>query len=404
MWEGTLTVAGRTYDVTPDRWKGVRDRSWGVRPVGEREAPGIRSRQSRDGYGFRHDWIPMQFDDHMVKVQVDQDTHGHRHVEESMRVWNSDLGRDLEHLGRPEIAITYRSGTREMAQAVVTVAQPDGTDLVVTNTPLRTLYLAAGSGYVPDADWGHGVYQGELVVQGLVHDLTDPEVRRRYAILDGSVASRPTPVSWATACTRTCSRGSTTRAASTPRRRWPREHHRLLVLPHVRRPLRPSGPSSRARPTASGSAMRSSSPRVGVNVVLVSRRHNTLDEATALVEARHPGVQTRVCVADLTSADIAATVAAATDDLDVGAVVYNAGAVHGAGLFTSAPSTTRCSSSSSTAAAPCSSRTTSPRRFVTHGSGAIVLMSSMATLGQCVRRRVLGDQGLRHQPRRGPAR
>ena len=46
----------------------------------------------QDGYGFRHDWIPMQFDDHMIKVQVDQDGDGHRHVEESMRVWNSDLG------------------------------------------------------------------------------------------------------------------------------------------------------------------------------------------------------------------------------------------------------------------------------------------------------------------------
>ena len=73
VWEGTLTAAGRTFDVTPDRWKGARDRSWGVRPVGEPEAPGIKARESQDGYGFRHDWLPMQFDDHMLKVQIDQD-------------------------------------------------------------------------------------------------------------------------------------------------------------------------------------------------------------------------------------------------------------------------------------------------------------------------------------------
>ena len=85
--------------------------------MGEREAPGIRARQSRDGYGFRHDWVPMQFDDHMIKVQIDQDADGHRHVEESMRVWNSDLGRDIDHLGRPDIDIEYLSGTREMRQA-----------------------------------------------------------------------------------------------------------------------------------------------------------------------------------------------------------------------------------------------------------------------------------------------
>jgi hypothetical protein len=183
-WEGTLTAAGRTFDVTPDVWRGARDRSWGVRPVGEREAPGIRSRQQQDGYGFRHDWIPMQFDDHMIKVQIDQDGEGHRHLEEAARVWNIDQQRPIEHLGRPDIDIDYISGTREMRGATVRTSDPEGKPIVVTNTPLRTLYLAAGSGYVNDGTWGHGVYQGPLKVEGVVHDLRDPEVRRRYAILN----------------------------------------------------------------------------------------------------------------------------------------------------------------------------------------------------------------------------
>jgi hypothetical protein len=184
VWEGTLSVAGRTFDVTPDRWKGARDRSWGVRPVGEREAPGIRSRQQQDGYGFRHDWLPMQFDDHMLKIQVDQDADGNRIVEEAARVWNIDAGGAIDHLGRPEIDIDYISGTREMAGATVRTTDPDGKPIVIRNTPLRTLYLAAGSGYVPDGSWGHGYYQGPLKVEGVVHDLSDPDVRRRYAILN----------------------------------------------------------------------------------------------------------------------------------------------------------------------------------------------------------------------------
>jgi hypothetical protein len=183
-WEGSLTVAGRTFDVTPDRWKGARDRSWGVRPVGEREAPGIRARQQQDGYGFRHDWLPMQFDDHMLKIQVDQDADGNRIVEESMRVWNLDQRRPQEHLGRPEVEIEYIPGTREMRRATVRTTDPDGKEITVTNTPLRTLYLAAGSGYVPDGTWGHGYYQGPLKVEGVVHDLSDPETRRRFAILN----------------------------------------------------------------------------------------------------------------------------------------------------------------------------------------------------------------------------
>ena len=30
-YTGSVTVAGQTYDVTPDHWQGARDRSWGVR-------------------------------------------------------------------------------------------------------------------------------------------------------------------------------------------------------------------------------------------------------------------------------------------------------------------------------------------------------------------------------------
>ena len=82
----------------------------------------------------------------------------------------------------PRSTIDYLSGTREMRGATVTVPDPDGKPITVTNTPLRTLYLAAGSGYVNvDGKWGHGVYQGPLKVEGLVHDLSDPEERRSYA-------------------------------------------------------------------------------------------------------------------------------------------------------------------------------------------------------------------------------
>ena len=58
----------------------------------------------------------MQFDDHMLKVQIDQDADGNRLVEESMRVWNLDEKHEpeVEELGRPEVVIDYLPGTREM--------------------------------------------------------------------------------------------------------------------------------------------------------------------------------------------------------------------------------------------------------------------------------------------------
>ncbi|MEE8581934.1 MAG: hypothetical protein V3T33_10135 [Myxococcota bacterium] len=182
-YRGTLRVGGQTYQVTPDRWKGARDHSWGVRPVGEPVPPGIAVKQQRS-HGFFHNWIPMQFDDYMIKVFFEEDAEGKRLMEEATRVYNIGMDKENEVLGTPRHQFTYRSRTRELEKAVITFSRPAGEELSVTNTPLRTVYLAAGSGYVPSADWGHGMYQGELAVQGLTYDLADPAVRKQISLLN----------------------------------------------------------------------------------------------------------------------------------------------------------------------------------------------------------------------------
>ena len=63
----------------------------------------------------------------------------------------------------------------------------------------------------------------------------------------------------------------------------------------------------------------------GVNVVLVARRLAVLDEVAAGIADR-TGVQTRALAIDLAEHDAASRVAKATTDLDIGFVVYCAGA------------------------------------------------------------------------------
>lgn len=63
----------------------------------------------------------------------------------------------------------------------------------------------------------------------------------------------------------------------------------------------------------------------GLNVVLVARRHAVLEDVAAGVIAR-TGRETRTCAVDLADADAAAAVFAATKDLDIGFLVYCAGA------------------------------------------------------------------------------
>jgi hypothetical protein len=184
-YTGTVTVGGQTYDVTPDKWKGARDRSWGVRPVGEREAPGIAIEDLKGGtHGFYHNWIPLQLDRGMYKVMYDADYAGNTIVEECAFIPAIGEPGEIKHFGRPEIEIDFIPGTREMKAARTTMPNPDGDDIIIKSTPLRTVYLAAGTGYVPNDGWGHGFYQGPNVVEGLTFDMSTQEQRSKYAMLN----------------------------------------------------------------------------------------------------------------------------------------------------------------------------------------------------------------------------
>jgi short-subunit dehydrogenase len=63
----------------------------------------------------------------------------------------------------------------------------------------------------------------------------------------------------------------------------------------------------------------------GLDLVLIARNGGLLEEVAARAREEH-GVQTRVVVQDLTDPDVGAKIAEATDGLDVGLVIYNAGA------------------------------------------------------------------------------
>jgi short-subunit dehydrogenase len=74
----------------------------------------------------------------------------------------------------------------------------------------------------------------------------------------------------------------------------------------------------------------------GVNVLLLARREALLERLAGEIRAAY-GVEARPLVADLTALDLAARVEAGTRGLEIGLLVYNAGAVHGVGAFHEQP-------------------------------------------------------------------
>lgn len=180
-WTGTLQVGGETFAVTPDRWWGTRDRSWGVRPVGEAEHPGIR----RDEGQITGMWnySPMQFPGYSLLYILNETNSGERPIEEAVRVWN-DPARAPEWLGRPEYEHELKPGTRLVESSVLHFPHAPGGSMHVKVTPLLTAYIAIGTGYGMEADWRHGMYQGDLVVQGLVKDVAEIADFGQYGLVD----------------------------------------------------------------------------------------------------------------------------------------------------------------------------------------------------------------------------
>jgi short-subunit dehydrogenase len=114
----------------------------------------------------------------------------------------------------------------------------------------------------------------------------------------------------------------------------------------------------------------------GVNVVLVSRRQHVLDEV-----ARTIATETRAVALDLSDAGADAALAEATADLDVGLLIYNAGADPHTSAFLDQP----VEAWQAMVRRNCNTVLATVHRFasamVTRGRGGIVLVTSGAAWG-----------------------
>jgi len=172
-WSGTLRVGDREFAVTPDRWAGARDRSWGIRPVGEPEPAG---RPADSLGGFWWVYLPLRFGSCAVVVILQEEADGFRTLNDAKRVWPD--GR-IEQLGWPRYEISYAPGTRQPESAVIHLTDGGGAAVRVEVQTLTSLPLHVGAGYNGDPDWSHGRWMGPAWSAASVYDLADPAVAGR---------------------------------------------------------------------------------------------------------------------------------------------------------------------------------------------------------------------------------
>jgi hypothetical protein len=163
-WSGWLACDGERIELTPARVLGARDRSWGVRPVGEREtgAPGPLPQ-------FYWLWAPLHFDDLCTQFDVNEDGEGRPWhafgvVAPAAPPGGAPPAAAAESMARAAARVRWQPGTRRAAGANLVLSPHAGAPIEIDLEPILTFQML-GIGYVHPT-WGHGVWHGEDVVDG----------------------------------------------------------------------------------------------------------------------------------------------------------------------------------------------------------------------------------------------
>jgi hypothetical protein len=160
-WEGSLRVAGKLIEMDPARVLGSRDRSWGVRSVGEREGGAPVGAPPQ----FFWLWAPLNFDTFCTHFGVNEDAEG--------EPWHSNgcvvplIGADdsptdgegIERMAEVRHEVRWQPGTRRAASARLSLVGSDRLERVIELSPILEFQML-GIGYL-HGEWGHGLWKGE---------------------------------------------------------------------------------------------------------------------------------------------------------------------------------------------------------------------------------------------------
>jgi hypothetical protein len=169
-WEGSLRIAGIDHDVTPDRWRGARDRFWGIRrlpePAPRRPSPHLAGLVV---------WAPIRFASsslHLVQFAQPDGRRTRAFCRQVPHHGQPGPSRDLEFV---RLSFDVQSSTQILDHAEFVLLDPsDRSEITIDITPRMAATLSLGTGYGGggETDWLHGQYQGPLVVQSRRYELS----------------------------------------------------------------------------------------------------------------------------------------------------------------------------------------------------------------------------------------
>ena len=172
-WTGTiLTEAG---SLTPTEIYGIRDRSWGVRPVGEPEggAPGMLNKEP----GVYWCWAPVHFKNFCTQFGTFQDNDGNTTqisghklpLYDDMTLAPGEI--EVETIHSLHHSVNWQKGTRWATGANISGQMKNKDEFDLKLNTFGPIFFCKGIGYQHD-EWKHGIWKGELETGYEVWDLT----------------------------------------------------------------------------------------------------------------------------------------------------------------------------------------------------------------------------------------
>ena len=128
-----------------------------------------------------------------------------------------------------------------------------------------------------------------------------------------------------------------------------------------------------------GAALADQLAERGLDLILIARNGPLLEEVAAQARSRH-GVQVRAVVQDLTADDMVSRIAAATDGLDIGLLIYNAGASDRTNMFLDNEIDYSCQQVALDCVGPMALTRHFGSAMRERGRGGIVIVASLACL------------------------
>ena len=170
FWSGWIRYDGKELKVDGATTFGLKDRSWGVRPVGDAYTGGAPLAQFQ---AIHFCWAPIHWEDECSLAGLFEDASGHQwHTDQAFlplyadaasipgtndpasRIWQGTVAH----------AIQMIPGTRRAQSASLVMRDREGEELEITLEPVM-VHRMKGLGY-QHPEWGHGKWHGELAIGG----------------------------------------------------------------------------------------------------------------------------------------------------------------------------------------------------------------------------------------------